>query len=336
MRPIRTKGFLLAVAVAATAVVAATPAGAAPAAQPAGGTSSSPAALWDPVHGASTARSDADARRIIDAYWTPERTASARSADVAPVAARGAARTATTTAQPEVTGARPAAPTAAAAASMDAWFSNATGKVFFRNASNGGNFVCTASAINSGSKRLVLTAGHCVHGGRGGTWHQNWVFVPGYTNGNRPLGTFPATSLRTFDAWITSSEYTRDVGFVVTGNNAGGSTLVSVAGGHGIAFNAGTAVPVHVAGYPLDRAGGEAQQYCIGTTRAWSPAVPGSQIDCGFGSGASGGPWLRDYQSTGLGTAVSETMGISGATANYGPPFDNAVRDLFNTVKDAS
>lgn len=328
MRTIRMKAVLLSIVVTATALTAPTPAQAAPA--PGGGTTGSSAVLWSPATGATTATSEADARRAVDAYWTADRMAAAKPVAVAPGPPAGAAPAAAAD-QPEVTAAKPVAP--AGRQNREAWFSNINGKVFFRNASNGGNFTCSASAINSGSKRLVLTAGHCVHGGRGGTWHQNWVFVPGYNRGARPLGTFPATTLRTLDAYIATSDYTRDVGFVVTGTNSSGTTVVNAAGGHGITFNSGQSVFVHVAGYPTDRDGGETQQYCWGTTRAWSTSAPGTQIDCNFGGGASGGPWLRDYQSNGLGFAVTETMGIT-AGANYGPPFDNTVLSLYNAVKD--
>jgi V8-like Glu-specific endopeptidase len=321
-----------------TTLTVASPAHAAPVpAAPADDTTGGTATLWDPARGTAVAGSDVAAGRILDAYWTPERMATATPATAptttAPATTGGATRAATRPAstEPETIAAYPVAP--GGTANRAAVFANANGKVFFRNATNGGNFVCTASAINSGSKRLVLTAGHCVHGGQGGTWHQNWVFVPGYNRGARPLGTFPASAFRTFDSFIASSDYTRDIGFVVTGTNSTGATVVSAAGGHGFAANAGTTVSVNVAGYPVDREGGEAQLFCTGTTRAWSTSVPGSQIDCGFSGGASGGPWLRDAGSNGLGIVVSETMGLSG-TANYGPAFDNTVLSMYNAVRD--
>ncbi|MEV4637170.1 hypothetical protein AB0J80_07440 [Actinoplanes sp. NPDC049548] len=324
---------LAAVLVTTGLTVASGPASAAPtpAATGGGATSGSAAALWQPGVGAVTAGSDADVRRVVDAYWTPARLAAAKPADVAADKWRSAASKPAAPAGDQQTVAQPVA--SPGGKNRDAWFSYTTGKVYFRNASNGGNYMCSAGAINSGSKRLVLTAGHCVHGGKGGTWHQNWVFIPGYYQGNRPLGTFPATYYRTFNAYINDSDYTRDVAFVVTGPNASGSLLVNAAGGHGLVINPGEEVYVHVAGYPGNKDNGEVQWYCWGTTSSWSIITPGTKIACGFGGGASGGPWLRDYQSNGLGYAVSETMGIDGSN-NYGPYFDDAVRDMFNVVKD--
>jgi len=57
------------------------------------------------------------------------------------------------------------------------------GKVFFRNATDGKLYVCSASAVNSHSRRLIATAGHCVHDGKDGTWHENWFFYPNYYYG---------------------------------------------------------------------------------------------------------------------------------------------------------
>jgi len=334
MTPKRIRATLLAAVLTATslALAPAGPASAAPLPAPADdATSGSAAAVWQPGVGAVTTGTESELRRIVNAYWTPARMAAAKPADIAADKWRSAARKPAAPTGAEQTLAAPVA--SPGGLNRDAWFSYTTGKVFFRNAGNGANYVCSGGAINTGSKRLVLTAGHCVHGGQGGTWHDNWVFVPGYYDGNRPLGNFPATYYRTFNAYINSSDYTRDVAFVVTGANAGGSLLVNAAGGHGLITNPGEEVYVHVAGYPNNRESGQKQWYCWGTTSSWSILTPGTKIACGFGGGSSGGPWLRDYQSNGLGYAVSETMGESGAD-NYGPYFDDAVRDMFNVVKD--
>lgn len=83
----------------------------------------------------------------------------------------------------------------------------------------------------------------------------------------------------------------------------------------------------------MNRAGGQTQSYCWGTTVRWDAAVPGARIGCGFPGGSSGGPWLRDSASNRLGYAVSETTGVSGSD-NHGPYFDNAVRDMFTQARD--
>lgn len=43
----------------------------------------------------------------------------------------------------------------------------------------------------------------------GGTWHQSWVFIPGYHKWMHPNGTFPARSSRTLLDWINYGENAR-------------------------------------------------------------------------------------------------------------------------------
>ena len=45
------------------------------------------------------------------------------------------------------------------------------GKVFFTKGGLG--YVCSGTIINTEGRDSVWTAGHCVHGGQGGTWHSN-------------------------------------------------------------------------------------------------------------------------------------------------------------------
>lgn len=93
--------------------------------------------------------------------------------------------------------------------------------------------------LNSPSKRLVITAGHCVHGGgKNGAWHKNWVFIPDYHYDHRPFGTFQAKTLTTFQGWIDNGEgrrgFERDVAFVTTYTNASGQKVVDAVGGYGL------------------------------------------------------------------------------------------------------
>ncbi|MQA28821.1 MAG: hypothetical protein GEU82_03135 [Luteitalea sp.] len=61
----------------------------------------------------------------------------------------------------------------------------AAGKLFFTIPGQG-DFVCSASVIQ---RRIVATAGHCVHSGSGGAagFHANFLFVPAFRDGNAPL-----------------------------------------------------------------------------------------------------------------------------------------------------
>jgi len=100
-------------------------------------------------------------------------------------------------------------------------YGRVNGKVRFRNAKDGRWYECSGSAVTSSSKRLVATAAHCVHGGPGGTWHQNWTFTPNYSYGSQPNGQFSASTFHTPhpSGWLTYGStpagFNYDVAFVV-------------------------------------------------------------------------------------------------------------------------
>jgi V8-like Glu-specific endopeptidase len=207
--------------------------------------------------------------------------------------------------------------------------SSTVGRVFFwnpigtANVSYGGHS-CSASSLNTGSKQLVITAGHCVHGGGGGTWYQNWVFVPRYNNGAQPFGQFAAKQFRSFNSWMGSSDLTRDVGLTTTWPNGYGK-VVNVVGGNGLAWNWSKSLFLTILGYPAEAPfDGSWQQYCQGTTSNWGSRIA---MHCGFTGGSSGGPWLKDYNgSTGY---VNGTMStLDGAGWNAAAYFDDAVKAM--------
>lgn len=218
-------------------------------------------------------------------------------------------------------------------------FSPVNGKVFFRNSTDGRDYICSGSAVNSDSKRLVITAGHCVHGGKGGSWHQNWVFIPNYHKGSRPNGIFVAKTFRTFNGWIDNGEsragFERDVGFVTTYTNGDGQKVVNAVGGFGLQTGGSRSFDATVFGYPGNKNGGEVMWACWGETSTyyWFPSSYFPKITgCDFGGGASGGAWLVNYSnSTGLGSVRSVTsFGPRNSTDyNAGPYFDSAVTAMY-------
>jgi V8-like Glu-specific endopeptidase len=217
-------------------------------------------------------------------------------------------------------------------------YSRTNGKVFFRDQSDGLDYACSGSALNSSSKRLVVTAGHCVHGGPGGTWHANWVFVPGYHRGQQPAGAYQALTFRTFDDWIanggTGRGFNSDVAFVTTRPNAKGQTVVDAVGGHGLWNGGGYVFDASLFGYPGNLDSGEVMWACWGSTqtRTVDNFLFVSISGCNFGGGSSGGPWLYQYSNaTGLGYVRSVTsFGPSDSTAYIaGPYFDQRVTDMY-------
>jgi V8-like Glu-specific endopeptidase len=214
-------------------------------------------------------------------------------------------------------------------------FSITNGKLFIGGYESGS--WCSASAINTASKRVLITAGHCVHSGSGGTWRSNLVFVPRYNafNADRdPVGRFQAYRLRTFNAWINNSDLNRDIGFVTTYSGGDwGARVVDTVGGHGLAYNGGTEFDVSIFGYPSNRDGGNKMWACWGVATDSSWWDNRSKIGCNFGGGSSGGPWLWQYSNTsGLGYVRSVMSTIDSSGVNRGPYFDTAVRDALNAA----
>lgn len=295
------------------------------------------------AHTYSLAQQRANERRGGDpavlAYWTPERMKAAKPLDL-PGDAKFVDRTARAIAKKLPRQATK--PVGSALATRVANypppvtnFSVTNGKLFIGGYESGS--WCSASAINTPSKRVLITAGHCVHSGRGGTWRTNLVFVPRYNAFNAdhdPVGRFQAYRLRTFNAWINNSDLNRDVGYITTYSGGDwGARVVDTVGGHGLAYNGGTQFDVSIFGYPSNRDGGDRMWACWGVATDSSIWDNRSKIGCNFGGGSSGGPWLWQYNnSTGLGYTRSVMSTVDGAGVNRGPYFDTAVRNGLNAA----
>jgi V8-like Glu-specific endopeptidase len=267
-----------------------------------------------------------------EAYWTPERMASAIPAK-APATVKASSAPQPSGRAGSIAGAAPSVkvdPQKADGIGIQLNESQTVGKVYFTNPANGGNYVCSAATVNSGKKRLVQTAGHCVHGGPGGQWMTNWTFVPRYRNGSRPFGTWTAYALTARTAWLNSASYNEDMGIAIM-NSLGGNKIVNVVGGNGLRWNWGYSVYVTVLGYPAAPPfTGELQYYCQGTT--WNPHGQEVRISCNMTGGSSGGPWLQEYNDqNGLGyinSVVSHRH--SDPSTMDGPYFDNDIKSLYD------
>jgi V8-like Glu-specific endopeptidase len=342
-RPPRISRLRLAAVPAASLAVSITllvaPADAAPLQAPsnADATSSTPAPLSSEARGAGRSVQDA-----LDAYWTPARMAAATPARV-PVTRRSApGSTNATVGAPLTTApASPAfAPTVAAAAQalldgVDVAASPTVGRIFFHDPVDGRDHSCSGSALNSVTKRLVITAGHCVHGGEDGEPMEDWIFVPFYDHGDEPYGSFAARTYRTFDAWREDSSDQHDVAMVTTWSNEFGQLLVNAVGGNGLSVNYPKKIYLTALAYPADPPyDGAWQHYCRGTTKT---VIDGRiRLECGFTGGASGGPWLRAYSDS---TKVGYVNGVFSTLASSGwnrsPYFDTKIMTMYeNTVDD--
>ncbi|MEU3430886.1 trypsin-like serine peptidase [Streptomyces gardneri] len=235
-------------------------------------------------------------------YWTPERVRRATGE------VKGGAKEASigVRTDPRIT------------AVVDGPYSTAVGKLVFEHA-NGKPDHCTATAVNSDSEFLVLTAAHCLHEGPGGTWTKNVVFIPARHDGDEPFGRFTAWNVATSSLWSsgTKPDWEHDYGLVITNDNAEGQTVVEAVGGYQIVPDARTGEKVSVMGYSGPPYDGEHQEFCEDLIEPTVPPVNMWQVECAnMTPGSSGSPWLLDYDyTTGSGyigglNSISDTQGF--------------------------
>ena len=125
-----------------------------------------------------------------EAYWTP-----ARMAVATPLGRRADEGV------PEV-----GIPTARAVPG-----SKVIGALFFNNGS-GGHY-CTASVVRTPKRNMLITAAHCLYNQATHGWHRHIVFVPRYSAGHRPYGTWPVWLMVADKRWIEHGDPDLDFGF---------------------------------------------------------------------------------------------------------------------------
>jgi hypothetical protein len=243
-----------------------------------------------PAIGAASADRAGAARTLR--YWTPERMESARPLEL--VLDREG--------KPHLRFGRPA-PLAGASfltvGTPEVPPYSFNGRIFIRVGDKRG--YCSGTAINSPSRQLVLTAGHCVNAGaeyRGNLWFRDLLFVPAYTAGKAPFGAFPARRSKVFAApqWTNQNNSDFDVGaFLTQPNNRGLNVADAVGGGAAIALGLTRNQRFASFGYPgnVRRLQGCNSPY-VGDDRLSFP-LPGPPtlgIGCQWAPGASGGAWL--------------------------------------------
>ncbi|GAA0433218.1 peptidase [Actinoplanes capillaceus] len=195
---------------------------------------------------------------------------------------------------------------------------------------------CSASVINSGQRNLIMTAAHCLHSGEGGDWaFVDAFFVPQLYGDSQPYGVFWASSWTIWSPWSDDSDDDYDYGFVNLYANDRGN-VADVVGANGLRVNNGYDNTVVVWGYPADDGyPGDVPYYCDKVTTYdgswWDSYV---YVGCILTGGASGGPWLEDYNySNSLGYVIGLTS-RAGVDFDYSlsPYFDDDVADLYHEV----
>lgn len=253
------------------------------------------------------------------AYWTEERMENATPAeelvdDDALAAEESAPADGAPTPQPTASPSPTSVPSAGSLAGTDH-----IGKVFFTL--GGEDYVCSGNSVASTNGSTVSTAGHCVNEG-GGAWVTNWVFAPGYDNGETPYGLWAATDIVSTEQWVSSGDISYDVAFAVVAPETGSATLTDAVGGSGITFDAARGEQYTAWGYPAEAPfTGETLEDCAGTASDDDLGGTLSQgIDCDMTGGSSGGPWFLGghdgYQNSVNSFGYDQQPGVM-----YGPTF---------------
>jgi V8-like Glu-specific endopeptidase len=193
------------------------------------------------------------------------------------------------------------------------------GRLFVRQGRDRG--YCSATAIDTPSRKLVLTAAHCVNSGPQfptgrSVWSSFLQFVPAYSGAAAPFGAFIAhrRSVFALRQWVEFGNPNFDIGAIVMGPNAEGLNVAdAVGGGVTIATDLSRRQDFQTFGYPgrirwmqscdSPYVGDDASTYRI-------PGPPTIAIRCHWAPGASGGGWL-----------IEEGTAINGVTS-YGKSKD--------------
>jgi V8-like Glu-specific endopeptidase len=193
--------------------------------------------------------------------------------------------------------------------------------------------VCSGTSVRAPSKRLVITAGHCVFdAGATDRWATNWMFVPGKKDGNEPYGRWTAKRLATTSGWKGGGNLHFDVGAAVM-KRKDGRKLQNVVGGRGIAFGRGRNQTFDAYGYPAKSpfTGGRLWHCKSGNVDNDDPPGRGPRtmgISCDMTGGSSGGGWV-------VGGKVESVVSYGYALSIdrlYGPYFGSAVRHLYRSA----
>jgi hypothetical protein len=269
----------------------------------------------------ATASSPAAEAAQVARYWTPERMREARPLDLV-VGAGGTARL--RVGAPAASGAG-ASFRAVPTPGMPPYSFN--GRIFIRRGKLSG--YCSGTAINSPTRQLVLTAGHCINSGReegkASVWSDHLQFVPAYGGGLAPFGAFVARRKEIYAPrqWTKHGNPDFDLGaFLALPNSEGLNVADAVGGGATIVANLSRHQTFRTFGYPGQamRMQGCTSPY-IGDDLLSNPfpGPPTLGIRCHWAPGASGGGWL-----IGDGTqinGVNAYLHLNDSSRTFGPYF---------------
>jgi len=174
----------------------------------------------------------------------------------------------------------------------------ASGKLFFQKP-GGGSFICSGAVLRP---RLILTAGHCVHQGSGGSggFYTRFLFVPAYHNGQAPYQAWNWRWVVTTGSWATSNgsvPNAADFAIIEVEDRRFGSQIKrigDVVGWFGYRTNALVNNHNKKLGYPGNHDQGQIMHQVDS-----ADFRSGGQNTRLYGSdmrgGSSGGPWIENF-----------------------------------------
>ena len=247
---------------------------------------SGPAAGAAPSRSVSTAPVITAASPAAAGYWTPERLKAASEWQAEPVPSETASAS-------DAAGPAPEAKQNAKTLRIGAIFEH----------DSGGDHFCSGSVVDSPAGNVIVTAAHCVNGGRGGADKSDITFVPAYADGNAPFGEWTPARYVLDPRWVNGHNEQYDVALVVL-KPYHGKSIQEVLGGNKIAFGSGYRHYVRVTGYPSSAS---APISCDN----WTSEQDGYlKFECGgYYGGTSGSPWVTGYDAQ---TRTGTVVGILG------------------------
>ncbi|WP_441251408.1 hypothetical protein [Kitasatospora sp. McL0602] len=198
---------------------------------------------------------------------------------------------------------------------------------------------CTGTVINTGSRNVVATAGHCL-------WNKlvSWlpatvmptpVFVPGYHDGQSPYGKWSVKTRYYASSWRNNLNPDYDYGFIVL-NDSNGKRVQDVVGANAWRTDAGSANQVEITGYPDNR---DQPLQCFTSTSKYANYASQLVFPCdNFHTGVSGSLLMQNFGASDptTGTAIASLGGYQegGNTDNvsYAVLWNSSTAALINSA----
>lgn len=222
------------------------------------------------------------------------------------------------------------------------------GKLFF-TVPGEGDAVCSGVVIKP---RVVLTAGHCVHSGSGGSsgFYTNLVFVPAYRDGAEPYQSWSWSYVVAPRTWTTGGgrvPNAADYAMIEVEDNYVDGFLSRIGDVTGyLGYRTQSLIPNHATllGYPVNLDSGEIMhQVTAGSFRRRSPNA--AEYGSDMGGGSSGGPWVQNFgvravgQTDGSNNGVNQVIGVTSYGSSSTAPLyegssilDSRFTDILDTI----